>query len=265
MQKLGIVFDTCREISDRERIFFMQKYGFEATFLMANDELIDTRVPLLREAGIVCENCHAPFDGINAVWLPTEAGDIMLSRLTASLENCARHEIPVMVCHLSSGDYPPRISETGNCRFDALMARAKALGVTVAFENQRKLGNIALAFETYPEAGFCFDTGHEACFTPGRQYMPLFGDRIIALHLHDNCAKYNADDHVLPYDGQVDLERCARQLADSPYDKSIMSEAFKSDFYRDLSPEQYYARAQAAILRFADRVAYFRAEKEKQA
>ena len=258
MQKIGIVFDTCPAITDRERVAFMQKHGFEATFLMANDPEIDARCALLREGGIVCENAHAPFDGINAMWFDNDEGDKMEARLNASLDTCARCEIPIVIVHLSSGDRPPRVCDAGHARFDRLMARARALGITVAFENQRKLGNLALAMEYYPEAGFCFDTGHESCFTPGRQYMPLFGSRTVALHLHDNCGAYNADDHILPYDGKVDLERCARQLAESPYAGAIMSESYKTAFYDALSPLEYYDRAEKAIRRFAERVDFYR-------
>ncbi len=260
MQRLGIVFDTCGEIDDKARVSLMQKHGFEATFLTSRDPQIRERTALLREAGIAVDNCHAPFDGINNMWQETTAGDEMLARLTDSLENCARYEILLLVCHLSSGDAAPRVCDVGLARFDRLMARAEELGVTVAFENQRKLGNLALALEYYPTAGFCFDTGHEACFTPGREYMPLFGNRIVALHLHDNSAKPNADDHILPYDGKVDLERCARQLAASPYEGTVMSEAFKTSFYDNLTPDEYYARAEKAVRRFADRVAYYRAQ-----
>lgn len=261
MQKLGIIFDTCDGIDDRTRVALMQKHGFEATFLMSDDKKLASRALLLHEAGIRIDNCHAPFDGINAIWQPTTAGDEMQARLESGVENCARYEIPVIIVHISSGENPPRVGDTGLARFDALMSRAKALGVTVAFENQRKLGNIALLMEYYPKAGFCFDTGHEACFTPGREYMPLFGNRTVALHLHDNSTAYNADDHILPYDGKVNLERAARQLAASPYRGTIMSEAFKTGFYAGLTPDEYYARAQRAIRRFADRVDFYRAQK----
>ena len=260
MQRLGIIFDTCLEVDDASRIALMQKHGFEATFFMSNDPHIRERAALLKSAGIAIDNCHAPFDGINNMWHPTTAGDEMLARLTDGVENCARYEIPVIVVHVSSGENPPRVGDVGLARFDALVARAEELGVTVAFENQRKLGNLALLMEYYPKAGFCFDTGHEACFTPGREYMPLFGKRTVALHLHDNSAVYNADDHILPYDGKVDLECAARQLAASPYRGTIMSEAFKTDFYKDLSPEEYFARAEKAIRRFADRVDFYRAQ-----
>lgn len=264
MQRLGIIFDTCSEIDDKSRISLMQKHNFVATFLMSNDPALGARAALLKEADIKIDSCHAPFDGINNMWHPTVAGDEMLGRLTDGLESCARYEIPILVVHLSSGDQPPRVGDTGLARFDKLVARAGELGVTVAFENQRKLGNLALAMEYYPTAGFCFDTGHEACFTPGREYMPLFGSRTVALHLHDNSAVYNADDHILPYDGKVDLERSARQLAASPYRGTVMSESFKTEFYAHLSPEEYYARAEMLIRRFADRVDFYRTQGDKK-
>ena len=117
MQKLGIIFDTCAAISDRERVLFMQKHGFEATFLMSNDPAIEERVALLKASGITIDNCHAPFDGINCMWYPTTAGDEMLSRLVSGVENCARYEIPVIIVHVSSGENPPRVSEVGLARF----------------------------------------------------------------------------------------------------------------------------------------------------
>ena len=227
---------------------------------MSNDPVIEERCALLRASRISVDNCHAPFDGINNMWLDTDAGDEMLARLLSGVENCARYEIPIIVVHLSSGDNPPRVCDVGLARFDRLIARAEELGVTITFENQRKLGNLALAMEYYPNAGFCFDTGHEACFTPGREHMPLFGSRMVALHLHDNCAEYNADDHILPYDGKVDLERCARQIAASPYHGTVMSEAVKTSFYSSLSPDEYFARAEKAIRRFADRVSFYRTQ-----
>ena len=147
MQKIGIIFDTCQAVDDRTRIALMQKHGFEATFMMSNDPLLEKRVLLLREAGIAIDNCHAPFNGINPMWLPTEMGERMLWHLTDGLEKCARHEIPALIVHLSSGDTPPRVCDVGLSRFDRLIARAEELGVSIAFENQRKLGNLALAME----------------------------------------------------------------------------------------------------------------------
>ena len=261
MKKIGIAWGCYGGLSAEEQIRLMKQNGFETTFSGSNDADLDRIVSMLRQEGIVCESCHAPFDGINNIWYPGEDGERMLDRLIRGAENCARNAIPVMVVHLSSGENAPRVGDVGNDRFDRLMESARKLGVTVAYENQRKLGNLAHAMEQYPDAGFCWDVGHEACFTGGRQYMPLFGKRIVALHLHDNGMEYNADQHLLPYDGKIDMERAARQLAESGYNGSIMLEVIRpnSSLYEGVSAEDYYARAAEAARRFAERVEFFQA------
>jgi len=242
---------------DMERqIELMKKNGFEATFLASDDPNLDVSVALLRKNGIECVNCHAPFDGINAIWLEGEAGDLMLERLLDGVRACARNRIPVLVVHLSSGDHPPRINDVGQARFDRLMTEAHVHGVTVAYENQRKLGNLANAMEQYPEAGFCWDVGHEGCFAYGRRFMPLFADRLVALHLHDNFAVHNGDEHLLPYDGALDLDRAARELAECGFSGPIMLEVFamKSNIYGNLPKEEFYEKAANAARRFAKAV-----------
>ncbi|MBQ9807073.1 MAG: sugar phosphate isomerase/epimerase [Clostridia bacterium] len=256
--KIGICWHG--KIEANKQIELMKQNGFEATFLMSNDPKLDETVPLLRENGIECVNCHAPFDGINAIWNADDSGEKMLDRLISGVEACARNRIPVLVVHLSSGDNAPRINDVGQARFDRLMETARKAGVTIAFENQRKLGNLANAMEQYPDAAFCWDVGHEACFAYGKPFMPLFGDRIAALHLHDNFGIHNGDDHLLPYDGTLDMVAAARQLAESPFHDVIMLEVIpgKTGKYHDMTIEEYYRRAGDAARRFAATVERYR-------
>ena len=244
------------EITLEEQIRYMKENGFETTFMGSESPILDTLVPTLRREGIVCENCHAPFNRINDVWYAGEAGEEMLMRLINGVRACAKNEIPVLVVHLSSGINAPRINDVGSERFDRLMEEAKKNGVTIAYENQRKLANLSMVMEQYPEAGFCWDVGHEACFTNGREYMPLFGKRIAALHLQDNRCQYNKDEHLLPYDGAIDMELAARRIAESGYGGSIMLEVIRrnSNAYDDLTPAEYYRRAADAARRFAQAV-----------
>lgn len=258
MRKIGIGLGSYGEgCSIEEQIRLMAENGFETTFSMSSNEKLGTYVAGCREVGIAYENCHAPFNGINGIWSSDiEVGEAMLGRLIDSVRACAKYEIPTLVVHLSSGEQPPRINDIGCARFDRLMDEARHLGVTIAYENQRKLANLAMAMEQYPDAGFCWDTGHEACFARGREFMPLFGSRLAALHLHDNHGEYDRDEHMLPYDGTIDLARAARYIAQSGYKGSIMLEVIRqnSHFYDDLSPEAYYRRAAEAARRFADAV-----------
>ena len=140
--------------------------------------------------------------------------------------------------------------------FDSIVNYAAKKGITIAVENQRKLGNIATILELYNKdcnVGFCWDVGHEKCFARGREYMPLFGDRCIATHIHDNNMIYNCDEHLIPFDGKIDYRRTAELLKQYDYKGSLMLEldlpGARSDKYRELTLQQFVQKAYAAVNR----------------
>jgi sugar phosphate isomerase/epimerase len=240
-----------------EQIALIKKHGFSAVFLSSGCRDIEQIVTLCTENGLSIESCHAPFNHINDIWYDTPEGERMLSELLAAVDECRDYGIPVLVVHLSSGENPPRVNDLGLSRFERLMAHADAYGVTVAFENQRMLGNISVAMETFPTAAFCWDCGHEYCFTDGKwDFMSLFGDRLSAIHIHDNRAEHNADDHRLPFDGEIEFNAVTSRLARAGYDKALMLEVFigKNAAYLEMGAEGYYARAAAVARRLAEAV-----------
>ena len=242
-----------------EQLRLMKENGFEATFLGCEGASFDETVEKIQAAGITVDNLHAPFNKINDMWLPGEAGDEMLRRLIRSFEDAARYDIPVVVVHMSSGCHPPIIGDVGNDRFRRLMETADRLGVIPAIENQRLLANIALMFEQYENARFCWDIGHENCFTPGREYMPLFGDKLAALHVQDNMCNYNEDLHMLPYDGKVDFDKAARYIAKSGFWGTVMLEVMaRAERYAQLSGEEFYSRAAKAARKLSDAIESYR-------
>ena len=238
-----------------EQIALIKKHGFSAVFLSSGCRDIEQIVTLCTENGLSIESCHAPFDHINDIWYDTPEGERMLSELLAAVDECRDYGIPVLVVHLSSGENPPRVNDLGLSRFEALMAHAAACGITIAYENQRMLGNLSVAMEAFPYAAFCWDNGHEACFTDGKwDYMSLFGERLAAIHIHDNRATHNADDHRLPGDGCIDFTSVTKRLAASGYENSLMLEVFAENnpAYMEMGAEAFYARAAAAARRLAD-------------
>lgn len=269
--KIGINLNCYPGVPLEEQIKLMKENGFEACFLGSESPIYDDIVKTLQANGITVENLHAPFTkckdepvcGINDMWYEGEAGDKMLARLTACVEKAARYNIPVIVVHLSSGLTPPMVNNIGNERFGKLMDFAKEHNVTIAYENQRMLGNIAHAFEYYTDAGFCWDIGHESCFTPGREYMPLFGKKLVALHVQDNMGAEKGDLHLIPYDGVVDFEKAARYIAATDFEGVVMLEVLKrqSNYYDDVTPEDYYKKAAEAARRLAERIEFYRNEK----
>lgn len=251
MRKLGINYRAERpeDMSDENCLARLNEYGFGAIFTgIGNPATVDELAPKVRAAGIDYDFIHAPFDKINDMWKAGDAGEAMLDRLIVTAETCARNEIPIAVIHLSSGEKAPCVNEIGVDRFDRLIRKAEDLGVQIAIENQRKLGNIAVLMERYADekhVGFCWDNGHERCFTPNREYMPLFGDRLICLHIHDNRGIYNDDIHYLPFDGVIDFDHVAQQIRASGYKGSVMLETAGRgrDLYAGLSEVSFLKRA----------------------
>ena len=259
MRKIGINLNAKLGLTNEEYIRLISQLGFTATFTGNRDP---QTLPAIGEScakyGVICETLHAPFGHINDIWLPGDDGDAMLCELKLCVDHCGIVGAGVMVTHLSSGNRAPSITDLGRARFTELVDYAASKNVMIAFENQRKLANLAWALETFDEsvAGFCWDCGHEGCFTPGRQYMPLFESRLICTHIHDNSGNYNEDQHLIPFDGSLDFSCVARQLRDSGYQGSLMLEviAANSAHYDNISVETYLQCALNAAEKLRDMV-----------
>lgn len=257
MLRRGINMNSCKGLDDRNYIKIISQLGFMATFSDVYPIKRQYEIAgLCAEYGIKYETIHAPFGRqTNSMWKKGTAGSEALKELKNSVDNCARCGVGIMVVHLSSGENAPPVTDIGRKRFTKLVEYAAKNNVRIAFENQRKLANIAWAFETFDEksnVGFCWDMGHENCFTPGREYMPLFGSRLICTHIHDNSGIYNKDEHKIPFDGNIDYARKAEQLKKAGYTGTLMLEVYANGDDARLSPEEYLSKASKAAGILAD-------------
>lgn len=252
-RKIGTNWGCYGPLPIAEQIDLMKRNGFEATFTGSENGKLEELIPALREAGITCDNFHAPFNKINDIWKAGEDGENMLDRLLVSVEKCEKYDVPALVVHLSSGLTPPYVNEIGHDRWARLMDLADSKGVTICYENQRMLSNLAFAFEEFPTARFCWDIGHESCFTPGRHYMPMFGKYLSALHIHDNHGVFNMDEHMLPFDASIDFAYAADEIARTGYEGTVMLEIIRknSTYYPETPAEEYYRRAGEAVRKLA--------------
>lgn len=260
--KLGISYHCYPELDDDTQVGLMKKNGFEATFLASEDPRIGEIAKRLRQENILLENLHGPLStetsNVNDMWRDSERSTEIFARIMDGVEKCGRYEVPTLVLHVTAGHTPPRPNKRGYERFVQVFERAKELGVEIACENIRPYGNLAFILEQFPASGFCWDVGHEACSGDRRQFMPMFGCQLKALHIHDNFL--DGDHHMIPYDGRIDFDRVARQIAESPYEGSVMLELIQTghELYRDISPEDYYARAGRAAARLEQQIRQYR-------
>jgi len=106
--------------------------------------------------------------------------------------------------------------------FKRIRPLCKDLGVTIAIENCSANAKEILEFffEKYPPdfLGFCFDSGH-AHIPKIFDQLTGFGNRLKALHLHDNRGE--RDEHQPPFWGTIDWERVAKWIKESGYSKPI--------------------------------------------
>ena len=260
MRSVGINYCNYYGLSPEQFAKEIKALGFGATFTESSDAGFAVKcAKAFYENKIAWETIHAPFDGINNIWLDSDDGNAILRKMKTTIDICADFSVPTAIIHLSSGEKAPSISDIGKTRFAELVDYSVSKNINLAFENQRKLANIAWIFEEFadaPTVGFCWDVGHEGCFAQGREYMPLFGNKLIATHIHDNDGGYNHDLHQIPFDGKLDYYRIARYIKNYGYAGTLMLEIFPqiSDIYKGMKPDRILARAYDAASRLRDMV-----------
>jgi len=121
-----------------------------------------------------------------------------------------------------AGRFWDRVHQT----LDALAPESRRYGVRIAIENggPGHLDAIAPVFEQYPAdyIGLCYDCGHGNLAGDGLDWLDKLGNRLLAIHLHDNDGL--SDQHKLPFTGTVDWDRLTRLIAKSDYHKWISLE-----------------------------------------
>lgn len=254
-RKLGILAecvigeDVCLTL---ERI---ANAGFETIFSNAvNIKAVEKVKNKADELNLETEFLHVPFANINSMWIPGESYKTIYNGMTETIDSAAACGINTIIAHVSSGWRPPEICDLGLKRYDDLVEYAEKKRVTVAFENLRKVGNISYFADRYESCDyvrFCYDCGHEHCYTETVCFPDIFRDKMICTHIHDNYGRNREvtrepDLHLMPFDGNVDYSKMMRKLDEYGYTGSLMLEISTAP-YPDKSPEEFISQAYACI------------------
>lgn len=263
MQKLGTnieVFkafesEPCNHTLYADTVKMIADIGFSAVFsdmsYNGNPEYI---AELCSKHSLEYQFIHAIYKGTNNIWLDNINGTEMFKALLSNIDSCGNAAVPIIVIHVSSTFAPPPISQIGIDRFKALVEHAQNKNVKIAFENLRVPKYLKWAMDNFKEndfVGFCWDIGHENCFTKGIEYMSLYGDRLLCTHIHDNYKKLGGDLHLIPFDGKIDYKKAALHLKKSDYNGPLMLEVFsKNEIYKNITPIDFLTKAYNAIEKF---------------
>ena len=222
--------------------------GFDGVMLFWSADQFDSDVDLAGKNGLLIENVHAPFEDINCLWDNGVAGDECEGKLAQCIMGCSRFEISTAVLHVTQGDNPPPWNEIGLARLKRLTDLAQKAGVNLALENLRRPEYLDFIYGriSSPRLGFCYDSGHENCYTRGKDLLAKYGSKLMALHLHDNDG--SADQHQIPGDGGIDWNGLTQKLDQIGYLGPGSLEVIKAFSGKsiDETPQHYLQRAFAA-------------------
>ena len=196
--------------------------GFFTTYTGSANENIDFWAECAHALNLNFETVHAPFQYANRLWEAGSIGKDYLHYLEHDIiDACNRIHVFKCVMHVTVGNTAPPVTSEGLALFQELCDYAKSRNVHLAFENLEPLPHIdcILSYITDPFHGFCWDCGHNACYTPHIDMMKKFGSRLQCIHVHDNYGvtqpgniDYRDDRHFLPFDGILDWDWFAEKL-----------------------------------------------------
>ena len=263
-RKLGINTDCLHELMDEiSTLQLAHRIGFE-TFTTGQTEL--RAVAAMRakadELGMEFPYLHAPFGGVNGMWTEGDAYRTVYDGMLEALDSAAACGVPAVIIHVSSGWQPPAVNDLGLARYDALVDHAAKVGVIVAFENLRKVGNLACLMDRYENlkhVRFCYDCGHEHCYTKTVSCLDIFTDKLIATHIHDNMGRpfedktTDRDSHWLPFDGSFNYHRMMRKLDAYGYCGPLMLEVYRHSRqdYQAMTAEAFLSTCYERIVRIS--------------
>lgn len=271
--KLGLELHKDIPMSLCDQIRLYKATGFEAFFAYWEENMdVSALKKIADEEGMIFQSLHAPSgDPARHLWYESEKTPAVIEMLKKCLRDCAENNIPIMVLHSFYGFDLHTPNETGLKNYGVLVEEARKLGVKIALENlegEEYLSALLNHFADDETVGFCWDSGHESCYTH-RDLLsePNHGSKLIATHLNDNLGArdYNGertgldDIHLMPFDGIIDWNDAARRLNKCGYDDILMFEIkpksqigrHENDPYTQMSPEQFVTQTYMRACRVA--------------
>lgn len=265
-RKIGINADCFRDDSYTYgdilygHIKKLRECGFEHFFVGKLTGSFFKYKAIAESIGMSFDFIHAPFKGINDMWLEGDGYLTIYNGMKSTVDLAATHAVPMVIFHVSSGWEPPATCELGFKRFDELVDYAESKGVIVAFENLRGISNLLEIMERYKDreyVKYCYDCGHEFAYTPEIDWIKTFGDKLACVHIHDNLGydrSIDPDFHYLPFDGKMDYEDMVRRLDEVGYEGPIMLEVFNTTKpeYKTMTEDEFFKLCAEKATRIAE-------------
>ncbi len=259
MAKLGIFSWFGYPLPFADRVRLIKEVGFDSTSLWLdreNERYEDIQPEEMAELAAKFElnvdNVHASYTYCNFLWSESQAErEIITTQYTEGVTFCQKHHIPLLVVHITCGDQPPPVSQTGLDILDELLRYAEESNVSIAIENTRQPAYLNAVFEQSdsPSLRFCYDSSHDFLWgNPPCAVLKKWGHLLATTHFSDNNGI--RDDHCLPEYGSIDWNHIQTCFPKETYSGTIHLEVM-SNSQDEISPQTFLNRAyqKAEVLR----------------
>ena len=233
------------DASIKDRYKLIKEAGFDNVMLWWSDGFgrgkgYQEGVQHARNAGLFIENIHTPVQEQNNLSLDAPEGESVFRCYLQCIKDCAEFYIPSMVIHLPNDKCP--INKLGMERIKRISNQAEELNVNVVFENLGNIHNLELILCSINsnKIGFCYDSCHHENYASENDLLGQYGNRLMALHLHDNGGERNQ--HQLPFDGNINWPMVMKKIALTEYKGATTLEPMNWG-YENLSIQEFLSRA----------------------
>ena len=226
--------------NDEEILNNIVRAGFKNVMLSFKSKDIEQSIKDARNLGLNISYFHIGYQYANDLWATGEAVDKYIKGIVQQIEVCGKYNIPIAVMHVTAGsptDFAYKPTEQGLKNFKHILKVAKKNKVKIALENIDcySMKHLYYILDNIKDKylGFCYDVGHHHLYNAKTDLLKRYGDRLFALHLHDNLMDwhpgydYTRDLHLLPFDGKIDFDKVCRKLKKTNYKGIIMLEVHK--------------------------------------
>lgn len=205
-----------------EKIIAIKNAGFDFVAIgmgALSDGTLEYQVELCKKYGLEIDNIHLTGGKTTEIWFEGELGDKVCARYCKEIKMAAAAGIKKGIAHITWGHKDPgEVNEYGISRLTKMADCALENGFLLCLENSVFIEHLYATMEKlkdHPAVRFTYDSGHRNAFAHDFDLLGAFGHRLAALHIDDNDAAH--DLHLMPFDGNIDWERDARQLAKTEF------------------------------------------------
>lgn len=222
MQKIGIYAGLGYPgVSLEQRLSMIKNAGFNTVCLNFEEDMKSTETDWANQVNLTdryelpVQSVHLTGAGMTEIWKDGIKAVCLVQRTVKELKRMKSLGVDTGVIHVTWGfDTPAPPSEHALDRFRRIAEAAEKCGAKIALENSVFPDHLHFLLKNInsPNVGFCYDSGHRNAFTQSENYIRDYGDRLFALHLHDNNG--SSDNHYVPFDpdGTIDWNKEIEEL-----------------------------------------------------